>query len=157
MKKRTRVILALLAGLCLLAGMVRAEETAPCDHRWELVKSVPPTCTEKGKDTYRCPLCKKRKSVKTDALGHEWGVCTVVRAATCTEDGLIRCFCSRNSSHFEDKIQPAMGHEWEDWRIVLPAGADRTGLEERRCTRCGSTEQRTQTEFHKTSPGYRSG
>ncbi len=142
MKKRTRVILALLAGLCLLAGMVRAEETAPCDHRWELVKSVPPTCTEKGKDTYRCPLCKKRKSVKTDALGHEWGVCTVVRAATCTEDGLIRCFCSRNSSHFEDKIQPAMGHEWEDWRIVLPAGADRTGLEERRCTRCGSTEQR---------------
>lgn len=132
--------LLLAAGTWMTAG---AENPAnrSCDHQWTPVSSKPATCTEQGLEEYRCSLCGKEKTRKTPALGHEWGTCTIVTRKTCTEDGLIRCFCTRDPSHYEDKVQPAPGHNWGNWTVLKAPTWDEPGLSERKCRRCDSVQE----------------
>ena len=129
--------------LLLLSGMslaVRAEDS--CSHQWILQDSRPATCTEAGQYLYRCSLCGAENTVPISPLGHEWGVCTRVKEATCTEEGLIRCFCTRDETHYEDKALPSLGHDWGEWITVREPTLSKTGLEERKCSRCGEAQYR---------------
>ncbi len=35
-----------------------------------------------------------------------------------------------------------MGHDWSEWKVVEEATAEKEGLEERECSRCGEKETR---------------
>ncbi len=129
--------------LLLLSGIFSpAQAEIPCDHQWILQGREPATCTEPGQDLYKCGLCGAENAVPVPPLGHEWDVCTRVKEATCTEEGLIRCFCSRDKTHYEDKTLPALGHNWGEWVVIQKPTLSKPGWEECKCSRCGEARYR---------------
>ena len=110
--------------------------------RWKLVSTTEPTCTASGKKVYKCEKCGEKKTERTDALGHDWSYCTVTKKPTCTEDGLLRCTCSRNASHVKEESMPALGHQWSEWTTRVSPGLTSSGTEERECSRCRAKETR---------------
>lgn len=137
--KRRRNLLLFLTALLLLPPVARAE--GGCSHRWVLVDTQPATCTESGYELYRCSLCGAEKRETLAALGHLWSYCVTVTKPTCTQDGLIRCYCARDKTHYEDKVEPARGHAWGDWTVTKQATLNEWGVSERQCSRCGETEK----------------
>ena len=117
-------------------------EKKDCRHAWELVSRTDPTCTASGRKVYKCKLCGSKKTETVSALGHDWSFCTVIQSPTCTENGLTRCYCSRDASHVKDETIPALGHKWGEWNTVLSPGLTRSGREERVCERCLTAETR---------------
>lgn len=144
MKRRIRpfTMLAALLSLLLLLLPAAPAQGDECSHEWVLISAVPATCTESGVEVYRCSLCGAEKQVPVAALGHIWSYCVTLKKATCTEEGLIRCYCARDESHYEDKVEPAKGHSWGDWCITKPATLNEWGVLERQCSRCKETETR---------------
>lgn len=142
MKRRgwTALVLIILLAAGCAAGLAGGTQKG-CKHQWELIKTVQPTCTKEGREVYRCGKCGDEKTKTLPALGHEWGYCTVIRQATCTEDGLTRCFCNRDESHHKDQIISALGHDWGEWVTVKEAGLTYDGRKERACGRCGAKEE----------------
>ena len=136
---RRRIWPVLIVMLLMWSAAGSAEKKA-CSHVWESVSITSPTCTEEGKQILRCSLCGKKKTEKLPALGHIWDYCTIVQKASCTEEGRIRCYCSRDHSHYKDDVQPALGHAWGEWTTVYEAGLTMPGLQERTCGRCGAKE-----------------
>ena len=138
MKRRwTALVLFALMTVVILPGFA---ETRGCSHQWKLERRTEPTCTGKGKEVYRCTLCGKTKTEKLPALGHDWSYCTLLRAPTCTEQGVTRCYCSRNPEHYKDTTQDALGHDWGEWETVRAPWLTQSGLEQRMCSRCGEKE-----------------
>ncbi len=133
------VLIFIIIGMTWFAATAMSEGS--CNHQWILQNQLLPTCTETGQESYKCSFCGEEFTVSVAALGHEWGVCTIVLKATCAEDGLIRCYCTRDDSHYEDKVLPATGHDWGEWSILREATLGTPGIRERKCHRCGSTEQ----------------
>ena len=144
-QKGSRRLLIRLAMTVLLAagimGLSAAMGEGGCDHQWAVESSIPPTCTEDGQTTERCGLCGAERTMTVPALGHEWGMCTIVTKPDCRQEGLIRCICNRDASHHDDKALPALGHDWGDWYTAKKATATEEGISERKCQRCGSTQQ----------------
>ncbi len=139
-----------LALLMLVALLITGISTGPaesgndnCEHKWKLISTTQPTCTEDGKKEYRCKLCGAERSKKIPALGHDWSYCTVLQQPTCTEEGVTRCYCSRDASHIKDEVQPALGHSWSKWKTVKAPRLTQPGRKERKCERCEKTETQT--------------
>ena len=130
--------------MCFLMHFAFAEGT--CGHQWILQNRVSPGCTENGLEVYRCSLCGAETTVSIPALGHEYVSCTIVKNATCTENGINRCFCSRNASHYKDNTIPALGHAWGEWHTVKKASLNTPGLKERICSRCNCRDQQRISE-----------
>ncbi len=55
-------------------------------HKYNLIDTIKPTCTEDGKEIYECEYCKKQMSVLIPATGHKYKTIEV-KPATCTEPG----------------------------------------------------------------------
>ncbi len=142
MRKRVWAAAILLAAILLLPVLSSAGfgPGNGCAHEWEMTGGTPAACTREGKEVYTCRLCGKKKTVKTPALGHDWSFCTVVKAPTCTEDGLSRCTCSRNPAHVKEEVLKAAGHSWGEWTTVSEPGLTSPGLRSRICSRCGAEE-----------------
>ena len=114
-------VLSALVSLVLLLlpfAQVKGDE---CPHQWVMVSTTPATCTESGHELYRCSLCAAEKRVTLPALGHVWSYCVTIKKATCTEDGLIRCYCARDNTHYKDSVEPARGHTWGNWHTTKQA------------------------------------
>ncbi len=97
-----------------------------------------PTCTEKGYTTYICSVCGDTYNAdEIAATGHNYGEWTVVKEATCTEDGLKErvCVCTAK----ESEAIPAKGHSFGNWVVVYDATCEFNGLKERTCF-CNETE-----------------
>ena len=109
-----------------------------CTHQWMLIRTVEATCTETGTAFYRCSLCSAEQQETIPALGHDWSMCTMVKQATCTEPGLLRCTCSRNPSHVDEKPIPALGHDWSMCTMVKKATCTEPGLQRCSCSRDSS-------------------
>ena len=133
------MITAFLFVCCMPA--VSGAEGKDCKHDWKLASTKEPTCTAEGKKVYKCKLCGDKKTESIPALGHDWSYCTVLQFPTCTENGVTRCYCSRNASHVKDEIQPALGHKWGDWYTVLSPGLTSAGKNERICERCQAKDE----------------
>ena len=105
---------------------------------------VQPTCTAGGRYdqvTY-CAVCDtelQRTVCTLPANGHSYAVETV--APTCTERGYTTHICHCGHS-FTDSYVSAMGHSWSSWNVVKEPTGEAAGLQERRCTVCGKTEQK---------------
>lgn len=127
--------------LLLPAAQVRGDE---CSHQWAMISAVPATCTESGYELYSCSLCGAEKRETLAALGHIWSYCVTFKQATCTEDGVIRCYCARDNTHYKDETSPALGHKWGSWHITKQVTLNEWGVSERKCSRCEKVEKRSQ-------------
>ena len=141
MKKTFVLILAVLLILFAMVCSVAGEGGEDCKHQWVIESSKPATCTETGNEEYICKRCGKTNSVTIPALGHEWGRCEMIQASTCTEEGLIRCYCSRDEYHVKEDALPALGHDWGEWYIQKKQSLTEKGIRARYCGRCGAIER----------------
>ena len=139
------LLMTLAAVILTAAGLIlsgQQAESSSCNHQWQIESTKPATCTKEGKEKYRCALCGETKTEIIPALGHEWGACVMLQKATCTQEGIIRCYCTRNKKHHKDTITPALGHDRGPWVIRKNATLFQPGLKTQTCGRCGDTQKR---------------
>ena len=117
---------------------------------------VAPTCEGYGYTENHCKHCDYTYiSEIRQPLGHDDKL-TGAKEATCTEPGYTGdMVCTRcGEVHNKGEEIPALGHDYGDWTTVKEADCFHTGLEERKCGRCGETEQRETTAETCPSEAY---
>ncbi|MBR3738603.1 MAG: hypothetical protein IKN26_07695, partial [Eubacterium sp.] len=105
--------------------------------------SVAPTCTEAGKNVYKCSVCSASKTETVPATGHTpiEESYAVITAPTCTKSGLAVANCSVCSAAYEETIDP-LGHDYVDVETDLTDdGKPGHVLAIPTCTRCGATDK----------------
>ena len=125
------------------------QPTEKCKHKKGEYKaeSVPPNCTEKGSQTYRCSSCGEiTKVVELAPDSGFWSHDrqTVTVQPTCTEDGYTVTKCSRCGKELSSrtKTADALGHKFVE-TVVAPTCTE-SGYTVSKCTRCGEeTGERT--------------
>ena len=75
----------------------------------------------------------------TVACKHTGGSWTVVKEATCTENGSKKGICVDCGAEVTEAI-PAKGHSFGSWVVTKAATCTEAGVETRTCTACGKTE-----------------
>jgi len=73
------------------------------------VRTVDPTCEEKGFTEYKCSVCdEKEKRDYKDALGHKYGEWVTVKEPTVDEEGLEErtCSCGKKDTRKINKLTP---------------------------------------------------
>ena len=131
---------------CSVCKGTKVEALAKTDnHQWgEWTTTTKPTCSTKGKEIRTCKVCSKTEERAIPTIPH-----TVVKeadkTATCTENGYKgREYCSVCNTTFKERtIIPATGHEWGEWKTTLAQTCTTDGKEERVCSKCSKTEERT--------------
>lgn len=78
------------------------------------------------------------------ACHHAETYVSVVKNATCTEDGQQDVICTDCEAILENQVLPANGHDFGDYRIVEEPSKNKNGLKVRVCLVCGEEET---TEF----------
>ena len=111
------------------------------NHTWRVIENTA-TCTSGGLVTYYCPGCDDSYEENVPPLGHDYSIVRVIKDPTCTESGIRRITCSRDSSHYYDESFPALGHTWGDWEVYTPSTCIEYGRDIHTCRRCGATEYR---------------
>ena len=117
---------------------------------------VAPTCEGYGYTENHCKHCDYTYiSEIRQPLGHDDKL-TGAKEATCTEPGYTGdMVCTRcGEVHSKGEEIPALGHDYGDWTTVKEADCFHTGLEERKCGRCGEIEQRETTAETCPSEAY---
>lgn len=117
---------------------------------------VAPTCEGYGYTENHCKHCDYTYiSEIRQPLGHDDKL-TGAKEATCTEPGYTGdMVCTRcGEVHSKGEEIPALGHDYGDWTTLKEADCFHTGLEERKCGRCGETEQRETTAETCPSEAY---
>lgn len=98
---------------------------------------TPATYTEPAREaTMECPYCGGDSVETAPALGHAWGEAGVVRAATCTQEGVYGHSCKRCGEADAIYTLPPLGHEAAKPVVVREATCSNTGSSEVRCMRC---------------------
>ena len=112
-------------------------------HQWDKgIVTREPTEETEGERLYTCTACGATKTKSIPVIGHEHSYETVVTAPTCTERGYTTCTCKCGESYVADYVD-ALGHSFGNWIMIQEPTTTVDGLEERSCTRCGHTEQRS--------------
>ena len=117
---------------------------------------VAPTCEGYGYTENHCKHCDYTYiSEIRQPLGHDDKL-TGAKEATCTEPGYTGdMVCTRcGEVHSKGEEIPALGHDYGDWTTVKEADCFHTGLEERKCGRCGEIEQHETTAETCLSEAY---
>lgn len=117
---------------------------------------VAPTCEGYGYTENHCKHCDYTYiSEIRQPLGHDDKL-TGAKDATCTEPGYTGdMVCTRcGEVHSKGEEIPALGHDYGDWTTVKEADCFHTGLEERKCGRCGEIEQHETTAETCPSEAY---
>ena len=124
-----------------------------CTHNYKAVKTVEPTCTEKGYTTYVCSRCgDSYDSDFVKAQGHNYQEKSTV-SPTCTEKGYTTYVCSRCSDSCKDNYVNAVGHSFGPWNETKTATCTKSGQESRKCESCGVSETReTKALGHSLTP-----
>ena len=80
----------------------------------------------------------------------------VTAEPTCTENGVKTWTCEICAEQYTERI-PALGHSFGEWGLIQEPTTIEAGLEERSCSRCDYTEQRTvaklENPFNDVQPG----
>lgn len=150
MKRTLSLLMAALMVMTLLIPFTaQATSIGEHTHKWVSTDTAEATCTEPGKVYEYCSICQAWRERTVPAKGHhfppeKW---QTTKAPTCTEPGQEKNYCSRVNygrvCNYEWRRElPALGHDWGEWYTVKEAKPGEPGLEERKCARCGITEQR---------------
>ena len=131
---------------CIHTGLIRHEctvchevhtETVSTNemHDYEVISTVPATCTDDGTVTYRCSLCG-HTHVETLPAGHTWVESGRV-LPTCVAQGTVHYVCS-GCGATKDETLPATGnHDYVEYDN--DATCTEGGYSYKRCTQCGTT------------------
>ena len=116
-------------------------------HHWDKgVVTREPTEDTEGERLYTCTACGATRTESIPVIGHEHRYEAVVTAPTCTERGYTTYTCKCGESYVADYVD-APGHSFSNWTVIQEPTNTEDGLEERSCTRCGHTEQRSITKL----------
>lgn len=129
---------------CAVCGEIQEDsaiEIPKAEHTWreEFTVDREPTCTEEGVRSIHCAVCDEIREGSEEsvaALGHAWDEGTVIRNATCLEDGEKTLACLHSGcGETRKEVIPALGHQYET--VVTPATLDEDGKIESQCIHCG--------------------
>lgn len=112
-------------------------EPTECTHDWVL-QSTTATCTEAGKDTFKCSLCEETKEEDAAALTHDMQFVETVKA-TCQEGGYDTYACTRcEETERRHETAPSFApdaHSYID--AGSPATCIASGFKDLVCELCG--------------------
>ena len=121
-----------------------------CEHVWgEWQTEKEATWKEEGLQSRICGVCKTKETRAIPKLseGHEHdftGTETVVKEATCTEEGSKTIACTDpNCKETKTEVIPAKGHAWGEWKTTKEATWETEGVQTRICANCQAEETRT--------------
>lgn len=125
------------------------QPTEKCKHSQGeyAAESVPPNCTEKGSQTYRCSSCGEIIRVEEVAPNSGYWYHdrqTVTVQPTCTEDGYKVTKCGRCGKELSSRTKTAnaLGHQFVE--TTVDPTCTESGYTVSKCTRCGKeTGERT--------------
>ena len=118
-----------------------------------------PTCTAKGQDKIVsvCSVCGNEQSTNyqdVNALGHDWGSWTTLKAATCEDKGTERRICNRyGCGAYEDRETNALGHLWGT-PVTTPATCIAPATTTKICQRDSSHKDITTSGSPDTANGH---
>lgn len=123
--------------LCSVCGEIteKRELAAPGHTDGQWVTSEAPTCTAAGVSSLSCSVCGGLLKAKAiPPLGHMYpGTWTVIREASCREEGIRKKRCSRCGHEISERTAKKE-HLYGPWRAAA------SGSEKRVCTVCGHEE-----------------
>ena len=125
-------------------------EDKPCcenscrnNHRWTLLETVTPTCSQLGYDRYicvKCGLIENRNYV--NAIPHAYQT-VVIRDATCEVEGKTMDIC-QNCGDVKETITPKGEHRYRTYNVAPTCTAP--GYTVRECSVCGDRHIENITE-----------
>lgn len=121
-----------------------------CEHVWgEWQTEKEATWEEEGLQSRICGVCKTKETRGIPKLSeghvHDFtGTETVVKEATCTEEGSKTIACTDpNCKETKTEVIPAKGHAWGEWKTTEEATWETEGIQTRICADCQAEETRT--------------
>ncbi len=102
---------------------------------------VEPTCTEDGYTVYKCSRCgeTENREVVTTTGAHTAEIVTVLRAATCTTNGVGKTACKYCGEAMGYQSIPA-SHKWDDGEVTKAATCTAAGEMTFVCSVCKATK-----------------
>lgn len=139
--------------VCLICGtelQTMIYELNPKGHTWTAWQTTKePTYDTAGEEARTCTRCglKETHRLPTIAKDHTHkfnGKQSVIKKASCTEDGLSRVYCShKGCNEYKEITTDALGHAFSEFTTVQEADCINTGVRICECTRCGATQSET--------------
>lgn len=126
--------------ICKNCGDREVDVLDKVDHTWELVSTIPATCTVGEIQHYKCSVCGETKDVTlSNPLGeHSWDNGKVTKEATCTEDGEKTYTCTVCNTT-KTEVIPATGHQHKEVRNAKKAICTEDGYTgDTYCTDCNT-------------------
>ena len=126
--------------ICKNCGDREVDVLDKVDHTWELVSTIPATCTVGEIQHYKCSVCGETKDVTlSNPLGeHSWDEGKVTKKATCTEDGEKTYTCTVCNTT-KTEVIPATGHQHKEVRNAKKAICTEDGYTgDTYCTDCNT-------------------
>ena len=126
--------------ICKNCGDREVDVLDKVDHTWELVSTIPATCTVGEIQHYKCSVCGETKDVTlSNPLGeHSWDEGKVTKKATCTEDGEKTYTCTVCNTT-KTEVIPATGHQHKEVRNAKKATCTEDGYTgDTYCTDCNT-------------------
>lgn len=116
-----------------------APTTEPTVHEHDYTGKVTksPTCTASGVRTYTCE-CGASYQENIQALPHAYVI--AVQNPTCTQNGYTNYTCKNCGYSYMELGDPALGHSFGPWSVKKAPTETTTGLAERQCTCCHTSE-----------------
>ena len=130
-------------GVCKLCGDTITKIIPSLNHEHNYVETVvAPTCTTDGYTLHQCYCEDYYITDETPALGHDFGEWVETTTPTCTTHGEETRYCSRDNTHTDTRLIPALGHDYVLTENV-PATCTENGRITYTCTVCGHVKQQT--------------
>lgn len=126
--------------ICKNCGDREVDVLDKVEHTWELVSTIPATCTVGEIQHYKCSVCGETKDVTlSNPLGeHSWDNGKVTKEATCTEDGEKTYTCTVCNTT-KTEVIPATGHQHKEVRNAKKATCTEDGYTgDTYCTDCNT-------------------
>lgn len=126
--------------ICKNCGDREVDVLDKVEHTWELVSTIPATCTVGEIQHYKCSVCGETKDVTlSNPLGeHSWDNGKVTKEATCTEDGEKTYTCTVCNTT-KTEVIPATGHQHKEVRNAKKAICTEDGYTgDTYCTDCNT-------------------
>ena len=145
LKKKSvkKVVIAIITGVGLsvvftIAGVLTNPATW-CEHQYNVIEEVAPTCTKRGKIVKKCSLCETKITNHIKKVAHSWEIDSVVNV-TCTSGGytIEKCnMCTKTQKTNETK---ALGHSIKVVSRIEPTTTSEGEIVSK-CERCDYTER----------------
>ena len=105
------------------------------------VRSIKPATCKDGEEISFCKVCDYKKTVILPGT-HDWDAGTIVKEATCVDDGEKLFKCSKCTETYTEILPANDKHTFGSWMKTTPPDYGIAGVETRECSVCHTTENR---------------